>query len=175
MNKVPPPFMGDFSDEDLRWVQANGIQRSVPAGEAIIREGEPLEELFVILRGSFRVASDRLAVPAGEPLGVGEIAGEVSYLSNRLPLATVTAQVDSVVLCIARRKLDRKIAEDAGFAARFRKVVSEFAADRATAAPVSEDELGNLRVYELIEKMLGGEFPPGPPPSSPPPRRRDPG
>jgi CRP/FNR family cyclic AMP-dependent transcriptional regulator len=172
---MPPPFVGDFSDGDLAWVSENGIQRNVAAGEAIITEGEPLDDLYLILDGSFMVASDSLAQPLRRHVGPGEILGEVSYINNQLPLATVYAEVDSVVLCISRTKLDRKIAEDAGFAARFHKVVSEFTVDRLygwrgkdgdAPTPANCDSQGNVRVYELIEKMLRGEFP-DPPPADP--------
>lgn len=168
MTKVPPPFMGDFSDNDLAWFTENGIHRSVPAGEPIIREGEPLDDLFIILDGRFMVSSDRLAQPLRRHVGPGEIVGEVSYVNHQLPLATVYAEVDSVVLCVPRGKLDRKIVEDAQFAAHFHKVVSEFAVDRLLGwrdekgdapAAESENELANMRVYELIEKMLRGELP----------------
>ena len=167
MTRVPP-FMGDFSDEDLAWAMAVGEKRRVPAGEAIIREGEPVHDLFVILEGGFLVTSQQLRVPVVRRLGRGEIAGEMTYVFGGLPLSSVRAEVDSVVLCIPRTALDEKIATDAGFAARFHRVVSEFAVDRlygwappdarGQASP-AEPQGDSLRVYELIEKMLRGDFP----------------
>lgn len=166
MSKVPP-YIGDFSDEDVEWVIRNGVQRHVAAGEAIIEEGQPIDDVFVILDGSFLVSSNTLSVKLERRLGRGEIAGEMSYINNQLPAATVRAETDSVVLCIPRWRLDRKIAEDAGFAGRFHKVVSEFTVDRlygwkgryGDPRDGEDDSTANLRVYELIEKMLRGEFP----------------
>lgn len=166
MSKVPP-FMGDFADEDLEWVVRNGIQRRVAAGEALIREGQPVDDVFVVLEGSFLVTSTTLTVELKARLGPGEIAGEMSYISNQLPAATVRAETDSVVFCIPRWRLSRKIAEDAGFAVRFHKVVSEFLADRLRAwegehgerRKEPDDGTADLRVAELIEKLLRGEFP----------------
>jgi CRP/FNR family transcriptional regulator, cyclic AMP receptor protein len=162
-----PPYLGDFSDDDLEWLAGNGEQRHVSVGQAIIREGVPAEDVFVILDGSFVATARRLSVPLERRLGPGEIVGEMSYVAHSLPTATVRAVVDSVVLRIARSRLDRKIAEDAGFARRFHKVVSEFLVDRmrgwkgahGAGQTRPEDSLANLRVHELIEKMLRGDFP----------------
>lgn len=162
-----PPFMGDFADDDVDWLIQNGHLRRVLAGEAIIREGEPLEHVFVILEGSFLVSTDQFPFPVRETLGRGEIAGELSWINKGLPGATVRAEVDSMVLAIARAKLDEKVAADEGFALRALKVVSEFTAERlynwgklrSAPPPPPPDAVANLRVYELIEKMLRGEFP----------------
>jgi CRP/FNR family transcriptional regulator, cyclic AMP receptor protein len=162
-----PPFMGDFSDDDIRWVIRNGVQLQIPAGEAIIREGTTPIEFFVILKGTFVVSSGQLAVPLLRRLGPGEIAGELSYIHRRPAGATVTAEVDSVVLSIRREQLDRKIAEDAGFAGRFHKVVSEFTVDRlygwrashgAGPSAAEEDPQTSERIRKLIEDMLSGRF-----------------
>jgi CRP/FNR family cyclic AMP-dependent transcriptional regulator len=166
VNKVPP-FMGDFSDEDVEWVVRNGVQRRVAAGEAIIEEGQPVHDVFVILDGSFVVSSNALSVKLERRLERGEIAGEMSFINNQLPAATVRAETDSVVFCIPRSRLGRKIAEDAGFAGRFHTVVSEFTVDRlygwrgmhGGARDGEDDSAASLRVHELIEKMLRGEFP----------------
>ena len=171
-----PPYMGDFSDEDLAWVARNGIQERVPAGGVIIREGEPLDAVFVILEGTFSVSVAAIGEPELFPLGPGEIAGEMSYIHNQLPLGTVRAETDAVVLRIPRERLDAKIREDVGFAGRFHKVVADFTIDRfysynwGRLAPIrpeahrGKEEGDTLRVYELIERMLRGEFPRKPKP-----------
>ena len=170
MTKVPP-FMGDFSDEDIAWAIRVGVRRRVTAGEPIIVEGQQPRELFVILEGAFMVSSRQLNLPAMKRLGPGELVGEMSYVNKQLPVSSVRALEDSEVLCIPRTALAEKIAGDSGFEGRFHKVVSEFTLARMYAwwAPAQEpvrDE-GTLRVYELIERMLRGEFPDAAPP---PPR-----
>lgn len=193
MTKVPP-FMGDFSDDDIAWAIRVGVRRHVRAGERIILEGEHPRELFIILEGAFVVESRQLNRPNMKRLGPGELVGEMSYINRQVPVSSVRALEDSELLCIPRTALDEKIAGDPGFAGRFHKVVSEFAVARLYAwspppteppperasgdervewmpkpaegslrvdepiqrAEVPVDE--SFRVYELIERMLRGEF-----------------
>jgi CRP/FNR family transcriptional regulator, cyclic AMP receptor protein len=171
-----PPFMGDFSDDDVAWFQENGVQIRVRSGEAIIHEGVDPEYLYFVLDGSFMVVSREHSFPVIR-LGPGQVIGELSYINRRPPLSTVRAEVDSVVLAIPRGRLDAKIAEDRGFETRFHKVMSEFAANRLyywgrTPEPDHETtDDAHRRVYELIVKMLG-EL--GPPPGPPKPPGRTP-
>lgn len=165
-----PPFMGDLSDDDFAWLERTGVRETVPAGGVIIREGEPLDALFVILEGSFGVTATTLDDTEVIVLGPGEIAGEMSYIHNHLPTGTVSAVVDAVVLRIPRSALDEKIRRDPGFAARFHKVVLDFVVARVyewwrgKTHPLPEqhrtrEETDSLRVYELIERMLRNDFP----------------
>jgi hypothetical protein len=125
--------MGDFSDDDIAWAMHAGVRRDVSAGDAIIVEGEHPRELFFILEGTFVVSSRQIGSPEMKRLGPGELVGEMSYINRRLPVSSVHALEDSVLLCIPRTALDEKIAEDAAFAARFHKVVLEFAVSRLYA------------------------------------------
>ncbi|HEU4453611.1 MAG TPA: cyclic nucleotide-binding domain-containing protein, partial [Longimicrobium sp.] len=178
MTKVPP-FIGDFSDDDIAWVIRVGVRRHVPAGERIIVEGEEARDVFVILAGAFLVASRQLELPNMKRLGPGELVGEMSFVNKQLPISSVSALEDSEVLCIPRTALSEKIAADSGFQGRFHKVVSEFTVDRLYAwwappprdPPPLDEAVASLRVYELIERMLRGEFPE--PPLPPPPREPD--
>jgi CRP/FNR family transcriptional regulator, cyclic AMP receptor protein len=177
-----PPFMGDFSDDDINWAIEVGNLRRVSAGDSIIVEGEPVHELFVILKGAFQVVSRQLRQTTAGRLGPGEIVGEMSYINKRLPISSVRALEDSAVLCIPRTALTEKIAADTGFEARFHRVVSEFTAARlydwwSQTQPEPAPDEGVLRVYELIERMLRGEFPDqassrmADPPKDEPPRK----
>lgn len=173
-----PPFMGDFSDDDIAWAIRVGVRRHVRAGEAIIVEGEQPHELFVILEGAFLVASRQLNLPNMKRLGPGELVGEMSYINKQIPVSSVRALEDSEVLCIPRTALDEKIAGDPAFQGRFHKVVSEFTLERMYAWWVPppevppEEETASLRVYDLIERMLRGEFPDPPPPAPGRPDRK---
>lgn len=169
-----PSFLGDFSDGDIAWVIENGIQQNVRAGTDLITEGEVPDAVWVILDGTFVVCSEALGISFLSRLGRGELAGEMSYVRGVPPIGTVRAESDAVVLEIPRVRLDAKIAQDEGFSGRFHRVVSEFTIERmhgfkkrythgATPPEAPEaqgdEALENLRVYELIEKMLRGDFP----------------
>lgn len=160
-----PPFLGEFSNEDAAWFVDAGVRRRIPAGGTIILEGEPVTELFVILEGAFSVSSQRVRGMPDIRLGPGEIAGEMTFMRRtERPLSSVRALEDAVVLCIPRTALDEKLRSDPGFEARFHKVVAEFTVSRlynswAPPVPPAEPPGESPRVYELIEKMLRGEFP----------------
>jgi CRP/FNR family transcriptional regulator, cyclic AMP receptor protein len=59
--------------------------------------------------------------------------GEMSFVDQAPPSATVQAMEPSFVLDIPRRRLNAKLAEDAGFAARFYRALSMFLAARLRA------------------------------------------
>jgi CRP-like cAMP-binding protein len=157
--------MGALADEDVSWVIANGVQLRVRAGDVVISEDVVPDHVFVVLEGSFMVSSAQLRQPELQRVGVGELLGEVSYVSGRAPAASVYALTDGVLLGVHRWKLDEKIAADAEFSSRFHQVISAFAVERlyqfghrGIPDPGPPGEGADLRVHELIEKMLRGEF-----------------
>lgn len=163
-----PPYLGEIVDEDARWLHEHGVQRRVRAGEPVIVEGVPPEHIFVVLEGEFRVSSESLADADMLRVGAGELLGEVSYINRTPPGATVLAVAEGVLLAIRRADLDAKIADDPRFGSRFRKVLMEFAVSRMWVynrrdqnpppPPPEPDPYADLRVHELIEKLLRGEF-----------------
>ena len=52
------PLFGGLSDEVLEWVLSEGSESAVAAGEVHAREGEPVEDLYVILEGELRVTKN---------------------------------------------------------------------------------------------------------------------
>ncbi len=129
-------ILGELSDLDVDWMIAQGRKETVPGGAAVIEEGRPVGALYVVLDG---VLSVRLkARPDRElaRLGVGEIAGEMSLIEARPPSATVRAVGNAVVLAIPRARLEAKLAQDQGFAARFYRALATFLSDRLRSTTV---------------------------------------
>jgi CRP-like cAMP-binding protein len=165
-----PPYLGEFADEDAEWLAANGEQRRVSAGEKIITEGVTPEHIFVVLEGEFVVSSRALGDPEIQRVGPGELLGEMSYINQEPPGGSVSAATDGVLMGVRRADIDAKIAADPGFGSRFRKVISDFAVNRiyrysrrrmtceVPPPPPASDPDDDLRVHELIEKLLRGEF-----------------
>jgi CRP/FNR family cyclic AMP-dependent transcriptional regulator len=119
-----------LADGDVDWMIHNGTRTKVPAGTALIREGEPLQVLYVVLDGQLAVT---LAALGGKPIAhlqSGEILGELSFLDSRPPSASVTAVEPSTVLSIPRARLTEKLEQDDGFAARFYRALGVFLASR---------------------------------------------
>jgi len=163
-----PPYLGEIGDEDARWLHEHGVQRRVHAGDRVIAEGATPEHIFVVLEGEFQVSSEALNDPDMLRVKAGELLGEVSYINHTSAGASVWAVTPSVVLAIRRNDVDAKIADDPAFGSRFRKVLMEFAVNRMwqynrrdispPPPPPASDPYEDLRVHELIEKLLRGEF-----------------
>jgi CRP-like cAMP-binding protein len=119
-----------MSDRDIDWLMAHGRKERVPAGTVLIREGQPVDSLYIILDGVLEVSGPAVGSERPIRLGCGEVLGEVSFVDSRPPMATVTAAAETTVLTIPRTDLKRKLAEDAEFAARFYRSLAVFLAHR---------------------------------------------
>lgn len=85
--------------ESLRRVAAAMSARSVPAGQQLVREGEPGSSFFVVLDGTVTVTrlGDDGEVRSLGAFGPGSILGEMSMLTHRVRRASVTAVDDARV------------------------------------------------------------------------------
>ncbi|WP_019503683.1 cyclic nucleotide-binding domain-containing protein [Pleurocapsa sp. PCC 7319] len=140
-------IFGQLHDSDLDWAIANGTLEKISAQTTLIRQGGPVEALYLVLDGQMAVSleSDQsnpltniFATLEGvessgreiAKLHKGEIIGETSFIDGRLPYATVTAVEDSLVLSLARPTLIAKLQQDIGFAARFYQAIVILLADK---------------------------------------------
>jgi CRP/FNR family transcriptional regulator, cyclic AMP receptor protein len=88
--------------------------RSVPAGSTIIRESEPGDLFFVILRGEVKVFVDS---PDGREvvlshLQTGDFFGEMALLQGETRSASVTALTDCELAVLARAEFLAVLARD---------------------------------------------------------------
>jgi len=147
MRKVLFMF-GDFSDSDIEWLVAAGERKNFPQGSVLIRQGEPIEEIYILLDGQLSVqVSSPVDSVTINTLQKGEIVGELSFLDSRPPTATVMAATDAIVLAIARNKLRSKLERDSAFAAKFYRALGVFLADRLrqTTGRLGYDNSRSLR------------------------------
>ncbi len=112
-------LLEDLNDSDAGWLFSIGVEQQVISGTAIIREGEPLDSLFLVLEGLFGVRIAALGDREIATLGAGEIVGDISLLERRSPAASVVAIESSLLLVLPRSALDEKLETDGAFAARF--------------------------------------------------------
>lgn len=77
------------------------------AGQAVVRQGDPGDFLYVLAEGilDVEIARDE-GPPIHDRLAPGEVFGEVSLLTGQSRTATVTAAFDSLVYEIHREDLD---------------------------------------------------------------------
>jgi CRP-like cAMP-binding protein len=132
-------IFGQLSDNDVIWLARTGRRRRVRKGTVLIREGVPVDTLYIVLEGELDVAvgADRRRVARLLP---GEVVGEMSFIDARPPSATVSAATDAVVFTIGKTLLQQALVHDAAFAARFYKAIATFLSDRVREATGGGDD-----------------------------------
>lgn len=75
-----------LSPREVRALAAGATFRDAAGGEQLVRRGEPLPALFVVLAGSLDVMAGGARVAT---LGAGRFAGEMSFLTGEAPSADV--------------------------------------------------------------------------------------
>jgi CRP/FNR family cyclic AMP-dependent transcriptional regulator len=113
-------MLGQLSDENIEWMIAKGKRENAPAGTVLIEEGKPSDLVYIVLDGLLGVF---VKTGKGENLiaqrSTGEILGEMSFIDDRPPTATVKTIEKSVLFTLPKPILAEKLEEDRDFAARF--------------------------------------------------------
>ncbi|MCU0534469.1 MAG: cyclic nucleotide-binding domain-containing protein [Hydrococcus sp. Prado102] len=139
--------LGDLNDSDIDWLMGAGEAQRIPARTVLIREGGPVDALYIILSGtlSMSISEDMgnpltrafAAIEGNEisareiaRLSKGDIAGETPFIDSRLPSTTIKTLEDSLLLSIPRHHLAAKLQQDVGFACRFYRVIATLVSDR---------------------------------------------
>ncbi len=152
MRKVLYIF-GQLSDSDVDWLASQGKRSRLPRGTVLIREGVPVDALYIVLEGEVVVVSDRTSREIAR-LGAGEIVGEMSFIDARPPSATVRALTDVVVYKVSKQRLQQGLDENVAFAARFYRAVATFLSDRVRTATATQEGIDADAVDELDDAVL---------------------
>ncbi|MBT5778946.1 MAG: cyclic nucleotide-binding domain-containing protein [Rhodospirillaceae bacterium] len=99
------PLLNGLTNEEAKKVIAVGTVLTCSAGEALIRQGELGNEMFILLSGAVEV---RAGNEKGRPIAqfdCGDIFGEVAFLSEVERSATVVALSDIKVLVVTQNML----------------------------------------------------------------------
>ncbi|MDX2096865.1 MAG: cyclic nucleotide-binding domain-containing protein [Leptolyngbyaceae cyanobacterium bins.59] len=123
-------ILGELTDEDVDWMIYVGRREQIDADTVLIQEGEPIDALYIIVKGVLSVSVEALGEQEIARLGTGEVVGEMSFIDARLPSATVTALYPTLVLSIPWQQLSRKLSNDLGFASRFYRALAFSLSDR---------------------------------------------
>jgi CRP/FNR family cyclic AMP-dependent transcriptional regulator len=121
-------ILGQLSDSDSEWLAKAGQLVRIPAGAELIREGAPVDSMYLLIDGELKVHMKKLGDIA--QLGAGEIVGELSLVDSRAASASVIALRPCAVLKVDKARLLEKIELDEGFGVRFYRAISIFLADR---------------------------------------------
>jgi len=126
-------ILGQLRDRDLDWMLEIGKKVELPAGTELIHEGQYINAVYFVLQGVLGVYSAGYGDKPYARIGLGEIVGEMSFVSPRPPSATVRAIENSIVFSIPRMQLASKLAQDSAFAANWYQALAFFLADRLYA------------------------------------------
>ncbi|HLO29770.1 MAG TPA: ATP-binding protein [Anaerolineales bacterium] len=102
-----PLFQG-LSDAELKQLMAMAEPVSLRAGEVLIKQGEPGDSAYVVLRGDFEVQKQ-----AGQSLikidvrNPGDVVGEMALLSQAPRNASVIAKTDGETLRIPKEAFEK--------------------------------------------------------------------
>ena len=165
-------ILGQLSDHDIEWMIEHGRREALPPGHVLIRQGHPIENLYLTLAGHVADIDEKMGGKELARLGSGEIVGEMSFIDAQPPSATVTAAEDAAVLALPRAALQQRLDENPGFAARFYRALAIFLSDRLRATVsrlgygeangeideegIQDDEL-DLNVLDTVH-MAGNRF-----------------
>jgi CRP/FNR family cyclic AMP-dependent transcriptional regulator len=146
-------IFGQLSDTDVDWLAKAGRRRRLAAKSALIREGVPVDTLYILLEGELAVVQGKAQREVAR-LAPGEIVGEMSFIDARPPSATVLARTDVVVCAISKPVLAHGLEQNVAFAARFYKAVATFLSDRVRKATQGQGGLEDGPADELDDAVL---------------------
>ena len=154
-------ILGLLTDEDIEWIVGNGQRESLTPGTKIITEGQPLDSIFIVVKGKLMAHLENGNRKLSE-LEPGELLGEISLLDSRPPTVSVSALEESLVVRLLRTRLFAKLEADSEFAARFYKALGVFLAQRLRQTTASmgtvkegdlDDEIGDEIDPDVIERL----------------------
>ncbi|NJK28333.1 MAG: cyclic nucleotide-binding domain-containing protein, partial [Coleofasciculaceae cyanobacterium SM2_3_26] len=123
-------ILEELNDADLDWMIATAIARRCQRGRCSIQEGLSHQCPVYLGRGY----PDRIGGGGGRSeiaqLTSGEVVGEMSFVDESPPSATVTTLTDALILAIPRKYLAQRLEEDIGFASRFYRAIAGLLSQR---------------------------------------------
>jgi CPA1 family monovalent cation:H+ antiporter len=132
------PLFAGTPPEDVERVAAQLQQRTVPAGETILRQGDRGDSLFLIVRGVVRVVLESEGSPVDvATLMAGDFFGEMALLRGEPRTATCRAVTPSALLELKKADFDAVRAACPGLKAAIEVV------EKRRRAELSEAERSN--------------------------------
>jgi CRP/FNR family cyclic AMP-dependent transcriptional regulator len=122
-------LLGHLSDIDLEWMINNGSKNELEPGDRLIRKGEAIEYLYIILSGELSITDGQSQKHIAH-IGAGEIVGEMSFLESRAPSVSVIASQTTAIYCISKELMNSRLANNLEFKANFYYAISLFLSDR---------------------------------------------
>jgi len=113
----------------------------IARGDALIREGEPADTLYLVISGRFTVFAGALAIAEVQP---GEPVGELAFFSGGTRTASVIAARNSAVLALSRDAYERISAQTPALANGILASLSKRLASTVSASPGLRPRAGQV-------------------------------
>lgn len=126
---------GILNDSDINWLTDNGKRVNSTPGTVLIKQGEPVEYLYILIDGTLAVSitvgegNDKISKEVTK-LASGEIVGEMSFVETGKASANVESFEESLLLAIPQQQLVVKLKQDMQFASRFYQAIAVVLVDR---------------------------------------------
>lgn len=96
--------------------------QALPAGQALFKEGEPGDLMYVLMSGTAEISVHQRLVETAEP---GAIFGEMAMIDDRTRSATVIAKSDCKLFPIERKRFNFLIQQTPNFALYVMRVMAD--------------------------------------------------
>jgi CRP-like cAMP-binding protein/SAM-dependent methyltransferase len=117
-------LLNELSEEYIDWLFRIGFERQVVTHTVIVREDEPVGSLYIVLEGLFAVKVSSIPDSEIGRLGPGEIIGEIAFLENSVPSASVIAIENSLLLEVPSAILAERLRAVPSFGAQFYRALA---------------------------------------------------
>lgn len=119
------PLFKDLDQGYLKTIATMFSTEHVPAGRAVITEGDEGSRFYIIVRGKVAVtaAHDKQKVVQLATLHDGDYFGEISLLANIPTTANVTTLTPSIFITLQREQLNKLVHQYAGLGAQMREAL----------------------------------------------------
>jgi CRP-like cAMP-binding protein len=148
--------MASMPNKDISWLAKVGLLKEYSGGESLIEEGRKYNSIYLVLDGIVTVTRKEKLV--GD-LDAGSIAGELSFLSGKPAVASVSVgKGGALLLEIPGKDIAAKAKKDLAFCCRLYQMLGKFASVRAqeglgdhlTIEPSKKD----IRQFEKVMQVL---------------------
>ncbi len=147
-----------LSDEETRRLAENSIARIFAPDEAIVRQGQEADSMFVIHRGAVRVQITEDGKTRDlNTLRAGDFFGEMALLTGAARTATVVADEETEVLEIKNQSLKPILEANPELVEKFSLLVEERRAllEKLSAETEKQKPIDKAGVFDSIRKFFG--------------------
>lgn len=154
-------LLGELSDADVDWLRQAGEKITLLTEDILIEQGHPIKALYLLLDGTLLVkasAPGQSEARTVARLTTGEVIGEMSFVDQRPPSATVVAETDAVLLAVPQPLLLERADTDLAFGKRFYRGLAFCLSNRLRLMNVSSTQASASRPADAHPDIAANEL-----------------